>query len=358
MNETVEHFLTQTGPVFCLDIGSGTQDALLALPNESLYNWPRWVFPSPARRIAHLIHEATEKKRDIFLFGSTMGGGIGEAVTRHIALGLKVYATEAAAATLHDDQKRVQAMGIELRECCPQRAYPIHLADFSQEFWFNLLTMLNLPLPSLTIASAQDHGFSPAGNRTFRMQTWKTLLCESKEISSWIYHTVPKPLTRLAALAQSTAGPVADTGTSALLGFLCEQSLVDRSFREGITLVNAGNTHILAALLYQGRVFGLYEQHTGLVDKDHLSRDLHDFRLGWLPIEQVQEERGHGTAYAERPQEAGSFDATFITGPAREKYAGLGRFTNPCGDMMQAGCFGLIHGLASQHQKNSRENTL
>ncbi len=349
MNETIENFLKQTGPVFCLDIGSGTQDCLLALPDTHFHNWPRWVIPSPARAIARLIEKARNNRTDIFLFGSTMGGGITPALKKHIAAGFKVYATKEAAATIHDNPERVREMGIENAETCPAQAFPIRLTDFSQEFWFSHFQSLGLPLPSLTVASAQDHGFCPVGNRTFRMKTWEKLLASSGTISSWIYREVPTHLTRLAALAKATAGPVADTGTSALLAFLCDQSLLDRSFREGITLVNAGNTHVLAALIYRGQACGLYEHHTGLVDSAQLERDLHDFRLGWLPLEQVQQARGHGTAYGERPPEAGGFEATFMTGPSRDKYKGLGRFYDPCGDMMVAGCFGLLQGIACQH---------
>ena len=40
MDETIHHFLRETGPVLCLDIGSGTQDALLARPGLSMRTGP------------------------------------------------------------------------------------------------------------------------------------------------------------------------------------------------------------------------------------------------------------------------------------------------------------------------------
>ena len=50
-----------------------------------------------------------------------------------------------------------------------------------------------------------------------------------------------------------TGGPVADTAVCAILGAIADPHILDRSFREGITIIHAGNTHTLAALVYQGQ---------------------------------------------------------------------------------------------------------
>ena len=60
MDEIVQKFLRGTGPVLCVDIGSGTQDALLARPGLECENWPRFVLPAPARLVAQRIRELTE----------------------------------------------------------------------------------------------------------------------------------------------------------------------------------------------------------------------------------------------------------------------------------------------------------
>ena len=346
MNEAIYAYLEKIGPVFCLDIGSGTQDGLLALPGVNFDNWPRFVLPSPARRIRSRIEKATQAKTALWLYGGNMGGGFSQALVTHLAAGLPCYATEEAAKAICDDPQKVQKMGIIFAEHCPMAALPLHLTDFSPEFWQTFWLSLDLPLPALTVASAQDHGFCLTGNRTFRMQIWADLLARHTSLPDWIYHEVPQALTRLGALQAASGGPVADTGTSALLAFLCDSGILKRSFDTGITLVNAGNTHTLAALIFQGRVCGLYEQHTGLIDKAKLAQDLKDFRLGWLPCEQVQKAMGHGTVYGKRPEEAGGFEPTYFTGPQRERFADLGQFANPLGDMMVAGCFGLLYGLS------------
>ena len=67
MDEIVQKFLRSTGPVLCVDIGSGTQDALLARPGLECENWPRFVLPAPARLVAQRIRELTLLKRNIWL---------------------------------------------------------------------------------------------------------------------------------------------------------------------------------------------------------------------------------------------------------------------------------------------------
>lgn len=91
MDETIHHFLRETGPVLCLDIGSGTQDALLARPGLEYENWPRFVLPSPARMVAQRIRELTLLRRGLWLHGGNMGGGFGQALKEHLAAGLVRY---------------------------------------------------------------------------------------------------------------------------------------------------------------------------------------------------------------------------------------------------------------------------
>ncbi len=88
MHDTVYHFLRDVGPVLCLDIGSGTQDALLARPGLEYENWPRFVLPSPARMVAQRIRELTLLRRGLWLHGGNMGGGFSQALREHLAAGL------------------------------------------------------------------------------------------------------------------------------------------------------------------------------------------------------------------------------------------------------------------------------
>lgn len=336
------------GPVLCLDIGSGTQDVLLALPDTNPENWPRMVLPTPARTLAARIRELTAQKHSLWLYGDIMGGGIADAVSEHARAGVPVAAHPHAARSLFDNLDRVKAMGVSLTEERPAGHAPVRLADFEPGFWRCLLNAANLPAPVLHIAAAQDHGHNPAGsNRECRIRSWRTFL-EHGNPAGLLHAVPPAEFTRLAALRTAIGdGYVADTGAAALLGALSTPELATRSQRQGVLIVNVGNSHTVAFLLFQNRVYGVYEQHTDLCTAESLAADFTEFRLGWLPDEQVRDKGGHGVAFAESiPPEAEGFKPTYILGPRRDMLKGQGQFIAPEGDMMMAGSFGLLHALS------------
>lgn len=335
--------LAKTGPVLSLDIGTGTQDVLLALPDTCVKNWPRFVLPSPAVLVAEQIETLAAKGRNIWLTGRNMGGGFAGAVTRALQKGCRIAATACAATALHNDPDRVQAMGVEPAQTCPAGFVPVALADFSLARWQSLLAAHHLPSPNLVLAAVQDHGFQGkgAGNRRVRMARYTALLEADPDPVSWIFDVPPAEMTRLASLNLSTGGPVADTATAVLLGALLDETFVRRSYREGATFVNVGNGHIFAALVYRGLVRGIYEHHTSMRTREELLADLGEFRRGFLPADVVQMSGGHGTAYGPVCEEAG-YEPTFICGPCRALLAGCGQFLAPFGSMMLAGSLGLL----------------
>lgn len=58
--DAVARLLAAAGPILSLDIGSGTQDVLLALPGRTAENWPRFVLPSPGARASPTASAATQ----------------------------------------------------------------------------------------------------------------------------------------------------------------------------------------------------------------------------------------------------------------------------------------------------------
>ncbi len=342
-------FLEETGPVLVLDIGSGTQDVLLASAHVTPENWPQFVLPSPARLIAQQVESLTQQKKAIWLYGHNMGGGFFKAVRAHLQSGLAVFCTTEAAAAIHDSLEHVQAHGIEICETAPQNAVPVYLADYASAQWQNTLRQWGLPMPCKVVAAVQDHGIFVEGNRLGRMQLWRTLLEEDNAPEHWLFTDVPEPYTRLSTLQKLTGGPVADTGTAAILGALSMPEVRARSQREGVTLINVGNSHILAMLIYAGKVVGIFEHHTGQQSLEDYLHDLHEFRMGWLPDEQVRASGGHGVALGPRIEDAGAFTPTFIMGPQREMLRGHGQFLAPHGQMMLAGCFGLLWAMGAQY---------
>ncbi|MFQ9491366.1 MAG: DUF1786 family protein, partial [Bilophila wadsworthia] len=110
--DAVARLLAAAGPILSLDIGSGTQDVLLALPGERAENWPRFVLPSPALGIADRIRRHTAAGRPVWLYGHNMGGGFAVAVQEQVAAGLAPAASPDAALALHDNPERVKAQGV------------------------------------------------------------------------------------------------------------------------------------------------------------------------------------------------------------------------------------------------------
>jgi len=336
-------------PILCLDIGSGTQDVLLYFPDREVENCPKLVLPAPSRVLAQRIRRLTAQGKHLHLYGHNMGGGFGGAVRAHLAAGLAVSLTQSAAYSLADDLDSLRAQGYALVEDCPEAAVGLYCADFDPDFWDAALSTLGLPRPGLIAACAQDHGFHPGqSNRRGRFRLWERLLLEAGgRPESLLFDVVPPEFTRLAELQRSIdGGPVADTGAAAVLGALFEGSIRSRSGQRGLTLVNIGNSHTVAFLVFEGRIWGVFEHHTGLLDADTLWAQLARFRRGELGFEEVFEDRGHGTMHLDLPAAAKGFAPTLVLGPRRGLLEGLDvEFPAPGGDMMLSGAFGLVEGL-------------
>ncbi len=350
MDELVSQFLRSSGPVLCLDIGSGTQKALLARYGQESANWPRFVLPAPERLIAQRIRELTLLKCGIWLYGDNMGGGFRAAIREHLAAGLPITASASAAKAIACDLDLVQCMGLKIRAQCPDGFVPVHLGDYQPDFWNSLLRIASLPLPHLVLAAAQDHSDQPG--RDGRMRDWQNFMDKGADPASLLYTSAPARFTRLAALQKNTGGPVADSGICALLGALTEPKLLERSQREGVTVVNVGNMHTLACLIYRKKICGVYEHHTDKRELAHLLSDLDEFRLRWLPNEEVKASGGHGTAFGEHDEGAGGYAPTFLIGPRRNLLKGHGQIL----DDPHLGCIGFLYGWAQAHNSSKTAN--
>ena len=90
----------------------------------------------------------------------------------------------------------------------------------------------------------------------------------------------------LAALPRVTA---ADTGPAALLGALGDDTA-------DAVLVNVGNCHTICAVALDGRLAGVYEDHTNRLNGPLLESYVRRFLAGGLPSEEVRQAGGHGAA--------------------------------------------------------------
>jgi len=325
-----------------VDVGAGTQDILFYDPLMPLEGCYKLVLPSPSLIAAQKIRAATLAGRDVWLYGSLMGGGsLPDRVRDHLAAGRKVFAQPQAALSLHDDLDRVQALGVELSQDKPPETTPVACGDVDLHSLGHALEHFGLSLPRRFAAAAQDHGFSPkSSNRARRFALWEEFLAGGGRPADLIYRRPPSDMTRLIALTEALPGAiVADSATAALLGAL--QDPVAAAARAGeVMVVNVGNGHTVAFLVKGERVTGVYEHHTGLLNPELLADHLDRFRRGALGHQEVVEANGHGCRVAE----AGRFETVVVTGPNRHLAKGLGREAVVHGDMMLSGCFGLLEG--------------
>jgi uncharacterized protein (DUF1786 family) len=156
-------------------------------------------------------------------------------------------------------------------------------------------------------------------------------------------------MTRLQAVAASVASEypllVMDTAPAAVLGALEDPTLASQ---DSAIVANVGNFHCLAFRLEGGRIAGLFEHHTGELSQDELEAFLTKLIDGTITNQEVFDDKGHGALMFQPP---GRLDNPFlaITGPRRGLLKGSHLhpyLAVPHGDMMLAGCFGLLRAYA------------
>jgi uncharacterized protein (DUF1786 family) len=333
------------GPLLAVDVGGGTQDLFLWQAGQTVENAVKMVLPSPTQIVARRIQRHTAQGEAIFLTGRLMGGGaVSQAVCRHLAKGLQVYALPDVALTLHDNLQAVQQLGVILAEAAPPEAVEITLGDVDPEVLQKICDIYAIPFPRHFAVAVQDHGFNPGGsNRLFRFQHWERVLAQGGRLADLAYFEPPPYLTRMQAVAATLPGALLmDTCTAGVRGALLEAG-VRKHRDQGLTVVNLGNAHTFAALIRGDRLLAVYEHHTGLLNPGKLFDHLRRFQAGGLTNEEIFNDNGHGCAYTPNYSSGPAFAFTVFTGPQRRLARGWleGIFAAPFGDMMLTGCFGL-----------------
>lgn len=359
-----------------VDVGTGTQDVLLFDTERGVENSFRMVMPSPTVRVAELVHEATAAGEDILLTGVTMGGGPSHwAVRDHLEAGYRVYATPYAARTFDDVLEEVEAMGVTLvseDEAADMRGVRhIEMRDFHLDAIRDALRAFGAPRDVDAYAVAVfDHGDAPPGysDRAFRFDYLRERLDSELGLAEFAFWAdeVPARFTRLQAVADSVAATdgdvplmVMDTGPAAVLGAL-EDPHVGKE--DPVIVVNVGNFHTLAFHLVDGgnaaqpAIAGVFEHHTGELTSAELANYLRKLAAGEITNEEVFDDMGHGALVRFGPAHAPALFA--VTGPRRNmmREADLPIYLAvPHGDMMLAGCFGLVRAYAARRPEHAEE---
>ena len=351
--------------ILAVDIGTGTQDIFLFDSNLALENGFKMVLPSPTMIINRRLRRATQQCQAVVLSGVTMGGGpSGWAAEDHARAGLQIYATPEAARTFNDDLSKVRAMGITLISDdeisgLSGIAQQIELRDFdfgAIQQAFNLFDVSLSGLGAVAVA-VFDHGAAPAGvsDRKFRFDYLDQRIRSENRLSAFAYPAdeIPASMTRLQAVRASALDldvplVVMDTAPAAVLGATFDPAVAARP-RSLIT--NVGNFHTLAFRLGHGKIEGIFEHHTGFLTQAKLEHLILALADGSLTNRDVYEDKGHGAlVYADQPLplDDPGFNVV-VTGPRRSLLRGSALkpyFAVPFGDMMIAGCFGLLAATA------------
>jgi uncharacterized protein (DUF1786 family) len=370
--------------ILAVDIGTGTQDIFLYDPSLDIENGFKLVLPSPTMMVRHRVRQALAGRDPLLFTGHQMGGGPSAwAIEEAARLGLPVYMTPSAATTLNDELDKVEALGIKI--ISPEEAHGLssivhrlELKDFDFELLSKTFEDYGVSLRDLSAIAVAvfDHGNAPAGvsDRQFRFDYLDERIQVKNSLSSFAFLSsdIPPIMTRLQSVADSAGSlpcplVVMDTAPAAILGAGFDPVVATRKRK---IICNVGNFHTLAFRMGQGVVEGIFEHHTGEIDLPKLEILLHKLADGSLKHQDVFDDMGHGAlVYSQDPFEFGTDDFdVVVTGPRRSMFRMRDNkpwtkdhrqssivdgqpplrpyFATPFGDMMIAGCFGLLAATA------------
>ncbi|MEO7002743.1 MAG: DUF1786 family protein [Ktedonobacterales bacterium] len=369
--------------ILAVDVGTGTQDVLLFESDRTIENCLQMVMPSPTVIVAERIRRATAAGQPVLLTGRIMGGGpCAWAARDHAQAGYPCFATADAARTLDDDLTQVEALGLhivsdeeaqQLQARMGEPLVTIEMRDFDAAALQRAFSAFGVdPTVDAVAVAAFDHGAAPPGisDRRFRFGIIADRVRQRPDPLAFAYRAedVPADLTRLAAVAaEAGAYPIAaqheqragqklpafvmDTGAAALAGALEDAQV--RGQAEAL-VANIGNFHTLAFHLRAGRILGLFEHHTGELDLPRLEGYLRELAAGTLDNERIFADSGHGALILAAPHMSAKphdpLPFLAVTGPRRALLRGssLAPYeATPHGDMMLAGCFGLLRAVAA-----------
>jgi uncharacterized protein (DUF1786 family) len=341
--------------ILAIDIGAGTQDVLLFDSEKKIENSISMVLPTPSRIFAERLRRI---KGPVHISGDTIGGGaLAGAIAEHLRKGYRVVMEEEAAYSIRNDLDQVRSMGIEVGGRSLSGPFEeLKISEIDLPALEDFLSRFEIDLRVDVVAIAvQDHGVSPKGvsDRIFRFDQMEEMLRRDRRPETFCYgeDAIPPQFLRMksavAAAKRSTSAPVLvmDTSLSAILGCVDEVS--------GPSLiVNAGNGHTIGALVLDGKIEGLYEHHTHVLNSRKLEEDLRLFLRGELRREKVFEENGHGAiTFTVLPGEV----SVVVTGPNRDLFKGTSfhfLYGAPGGNTMMSGPMGLIK--AAQYWLSSK----
>ncbi len=346
--------------ILAVDVGTGTQDILLFDSQRDVENCLKMVMPSPTLRLADAVRRATRRGDGVLLTGVLMGGGpCAWAVEDHLRAGYPVYVTPSAARTFNDDLDAVAEMGITLvgedeAGALNGDVVRLRMADFDYQAIAQAFACfdvdLDRDLDGLAIG-VFDHGDAPPGvsDRLFRFEYLAERIRAENRLSAFAFlaQDVPSIMTRMQAVVASVPRDdipllMMDTAPAAVLGALQDSAVGER---RPLIVTNVGNFHCLAFRLGEGGIEGVFEHHTGEISVEQLETFLDQLAEGSLTHAQIFDSNGHGAILFQGGAIPPDLRYVAVTGPRRRLLwhsRHCPYFATPFGDMMLAGCYGLV----------------
>jgi len=347
--------------LLAIDVGAGTQDILLYDSNIEIANAVKMVLPSQPRILASKVEKFTQQKKNIVVYGETMGGyPFSSALKKHIAAGLKVVMTPTAARTIRDDLAVVKAMNIdiisesEINDFEKEGYVRLKVSDLDLDTLENVFSLYGISLKSVDgiVAAVQDHGDAPKGQseRKFRFENLIRPGIEAGGfVEGFAFKTeqVPREFTRMKAMErlitkQGFKGIIMDTGPAVLFGALEDRYLQDK---EIVGVLNFGNQHTIGGVIKNNKLVAVFEHHTVLMNGLKAKNYLLALADGKLSNEEVFEDNGHG-AFILETVGSENLDILVTLGPQKNKMVFSPTdnlyYAAPFGDQMMAGPAGLI----------------
>jgi len=355
--------------ILAIDVGTGTQDIFLFDSELDIENGFKLILPSPTMMIHRHLKQSLPTRTPVLLTGHQMGGGPSAwAIEEYAREGIPVYMTQSAATTINDELDKVEALGIRIvsedeASNLKSTIESLELKDFDFDLISRTFKDYGVALNDLAAIAVAvfDHGNAPkdVSDRQFRFDYLDRRIRETNSLSSFAYlsNNVPKIMTRLQSVVDSAGNLpcpliVMDTAPAAVLGAGFDHIVAERKQK---IICNVGNFHTLAFRMGEKGIEGVFEHHTGEIDLARLESLIHKLADSSLRHEDVFDDKGHGALmYTDEVFKFGKDDFdVVVTGPRRSIFVGATHasplrpyFAVPFGDMMIAGCFGMLAAVA------------
>jgi uncharacterized protein (DUF1786 family) len=348
--------------LLAIDIGAGTMDILCYVPDEKMHY--KAVVQSPVRTRAAALRATTG---NLAVTGVEMGGGPVTGVLQTRAQTHKVVISATAAATIHHDPARVEAMGLQIVEDQEMDAWirkpdftSVTLGDIEPDRIQRIVESFGLPFEFEAIAvCAQDHGAAPPGvsHLEFRHQLFKARLDCHPYPHTLLFsrEDLPAEFNRLGSIARAAAQLptrnvyVMDSGMAAILGASLDPAVKDLAT---FMVLDIATSHTVAAVVSGSELQGSLEYHTHDITLERLEQLLLDLPEGRVAHDRILAEGGHG-AYLRSVVGYNAVQAIVATGPKRRLLAPSRlpiTWGAPWGDNMMTGCTGLVEALRRREQ--------